>query len=86
MLVEQLRERNRSLDAEAGDLRRLADERRLEVRSMERFLTKTDRWAGSDLVQAVKDINNEILQFAAAASEGMAIIVSNSISGVPGTA
>ena len=71
ILLEQLRERNRTLDAENTELRRVAEERRLEVRSMERFLTKTDRWAGSDLVQAVKDINSEILQFAAAASEAM---------------
>ncbi|EJD06534.1 uncharacterized protein FOMMEDRAFT_165309 [Fomitiporia mediterranea MF3/22] len=71
ILLEQLRERNRTLDAENAELRRVAEERKLEVRSMERFLTKTDRWAGSDLVQAVKDINSEILQFAAAASEAM---------------
>lgn len=71
ILLEQLRERNRTLDAENTELRRVAEERKLEVRSMERFLNKTDRWAGSDLVQAVKDINNEVLQFAAAASEAM---------------
>ncbi|KAL5525757.1 hypothetical protein ACEPAG_7094 [Sanghuangporus baumii] len=71
ILLDQLRERNRTLDAENTELRRVAEERRLEVRSMERFLTKTDRWAGSDLMQAVKDINSEILQFAAAASEAM---------------
>ncbi|KAL5486032.1 hypothetical protein ACEPAI_7076 [Sanghuangporus weigelae] len=77
ILLDQLRERNRTLDAENTELRRVAEERRLEVRSMERFLTKTDRWAGSDLVQAVKDINSEILQFAAAASEAMHPPVAN---------
>ncbi|THG92609.1 hypothetical protein EW145_g8655, partial [Phellinidium pouzarii] len=70
ILLEQLRERARRLESDAAEARRAADERRLELRSMEHFLTKTDRWAGSDLVQATKDINSEILQFAAAASEG----------------
>ncbi|KAI5116260.1 hypothetical protein M0805_008165 [Coniferiporia weirii] len=70
ILLEQLRERSRRLESDANEARRTAEERRQELRSMEHFLTKSDRWAGSDLVQAVKDINSEILQFAAAASEG----------------
>ncbi|KAH8118007.1 hypothetical protein DFH11DRAFT_871185 [Phellopilus nigrolimitatus] len=70
ILLDQIRARARALESDALDARRAADERRQEVKSMERFLTKTDRWAGSDLVQTVKDINSEILQFAAAASEG----------------
>lgn len=68
-LVDSFRERNRTLEHENEHLRRIADERKQELRSMERFLSRNDRWAGSDLVQAVKDINQEILQFAAAASE-----------------
>ena len=68
-MLDNLRERNRALEHDNEHLRRLADERKQELRSMERFLSRNDRWAGSDLVQAVKDINQEILQFAAAASE-----------------
>jgi TolA-binding protein len=71
--VEQLRERNRKLEADVRDMHRLAEERAMEVKSLETFLTKTDRWAGAQIVQTVKDLNSEILQFAAAASETFAV-------------
>lgn len=69
-LIETLRSRARKLETDVAEAKRTADERRLELRSVEGFLTKTDRWAGTDLIQAVKDINNEILQFAATSAEG----------------
>lgn len=70
--VDVLRERNRKLEADYQEMRRLAEERRVEVRSLETFLSKTDKSAGSDLVQTVKDMNSEILRFSAAASESAA--------------
>ena len=70
--VEVLRDRNRKLEADYTEMRRLSEERRSEVRSLETFLTKTDKAAGSDLVQTVKDMNSEILRFSASASENAA--------------
>lgn len=70
--LDQLRERNHKVEEDYQDMRRLADERRLEVKSLETFLTKTDHISGSDLVQSIKDMNSEILQFSAAASESIA--------------
>ena len=40
-----------------------------ELRSLESFLTKTDEYSGQQIVQAVHDLNTEILQLAAAASD-----------------
>ena len=39
------------------------------LRSMDVFLTKTDNWSGAQIIQAVDDLNAEINQFAAAATE-----------------
>ena len=39
------------------------------ARSMDVFLTKTDNWSGAQIIQAVDDLNAEINQFAAAATE-----------------
>lgn len=71
--LDQLRDKNRKLESDLRDMHRLADERALEVKSLETFLTKTDRWAGAQIVQTVKDLNTEILQFSAAASESFAL-------------
>ncbi|TFK22888.1 hypothetical protein FA15DRAFT_695436 [Coprinopsis marcescibilis] len=38
-------------------------------RSSETFLTRTDTWSGAQVLQAVHDINSQILQFAASATE-----------------
>ncbi|KAG2018289.1 hypothetical protein CC2G_007728 [Coprinopsis cinerea AmutBmut pab1-1] len=38
-------------------------------RSSETFLTRTDTWSGAQVIQAVHDINSQILQFAASATE-----------------
>ncbi len=45
------------------------DEQRALAKSSEVFMTKTDSWSGAQVLQAVQDLNSEILQFAAAATE-----------------
>ena len=40
-----------------------------ELRSLESFLTKTDDYSGQQIIQAVHDLNTEILQLAAAVSD-----------------
>ena len=67
--LEALREDNRRLEAGYNDLRRFAEEQSAEVKSLEKFLNTTDKWPGAQVVQMVKDLNSEILQFSAAASE-----------------
>ena len=71
--LDSLRDKNRKLESDLRDLHRVAEERAGEVKSLETFLTKTDRWAGAQIVQTVKDLNTEILQFSAAASETFAL-------------
>lgn len=44
-------------------------EERAQERSFDAFLTKTDAWSGAQVIQAVHDLNSEILQFAAAATD-----------------
>ncbi|KAF8338406.1 hypothetical protein F5887DRAFT_983627 [Amanita rubescens] len=46
-----------------------AAEDRARLRSTEAYLTRTDSWSGAQVLQAVQDINSEILQFAASATE-----------------
>lgn len=69
IFIDELQQRNEKLERDLRESQRLAEERRIEVKSMEQFLSRTDTWAGSDMVQCVKDMNTEILQFSAAASE-----------------
>ena len=45
------------------------DEQRARARTADVYLTRTDTWSGAQVLQAVHDINSEILQFAAAATE-----------------
>lgn len=47
----------------------LVDEERARARTADAYLTRTDTWSGAQVLQAVHDINSEILQFAAAATE-----------------
>jgi hypothetical protein len=47
----------------------ILQEQSAHTRSLEIFLTKTDQWSGAQVIQAVHDLNCEILQFAASASE-----------------
>jgi len=45
------------------------EEQHAQARSVETFLTKTDLWSGAQVIQAIRDLNSEILQFSASASE-----------------
>ena len=47
----------------------LPDEERARTRSSESYLSKIDSWSGAQVLQAVHDINSEVLQFAASATE-----------------
>ena len=47
----------------------LPDEERARLRSSESYLSRIDSWSGAQVLQAVHDINSEILQFAASATE-----------------
>ncbi|EIN09809.1 hypothetical protein PUNSTDRAFT_101732 [Punctularia strigosozonata HHB-11173 SS5] len=44
-------------------------EARARQKSLEVFCTKTDEWSGADVCEAVRDLNSEVLQFAAGVSE-----------------
>lgn len=44
-------------------------ETRARTQSLEVFCTKTDDWSGADVCEAVRDLNSEVLQFAAGVSE-----------------
>ncbi|KAJ7285064.1 hypothetical protein C8J57DRAFT_1432279 [Mycena rebaudengoi] len=55
--------------ARAGESSRDISEQRAQLRSTELFMTKTDSWSGAQIVQAVHDLNSEIIQLAASATE-----------------
>ncbi|KAG9314966.1 hypothetical protein JVU11DRAFT_4075 [Chiua virens] len=59
----------RPCDIPADNVSTVSEEERAQARSMEVFLTKTDLWSGAQVIQAVQDLNSEILQFAASAVE-----------------
>lgn len=58
-----------SSDAIIETISTVSEEERAHGKSMEIFLTKTDLWSGAQVIQAVQDLNSEILQFAASAVE-----------------
>jgi hypothetical protein len=45
------------------------EEDRARIRSQETYMTRIDSWSGAQVLQAVHDINSEILQFAASVTE-----------------
>jgi len=45
------------------------DEYIAHLQSFDVFMTKTDSWSGSQVIQAVRDLNSEILQFSASLTE-----------------
>jgi hypothetical protein len=49
-----------------------ADEERAQVQSSEVFLTKADSWSGVQIIQAIQDLNSEVLQFAASVTDNSA--------------
>ena len=52
-----------------GDDLSIAQEQAAHTKSLEIFLTKTDIWSGAQIIQAVIDLNSEVFQYAAAASD-----------------
>ena len=59
----------RSSYAELANSVRTLESSGEELRSLKSFLTKTDEYSGQQIIQAVHDLNTEILQLAAAVSE-----------------
>ncbi|KAF8808683.1 hypothetical protein BYT27DRAFT_7232592 [Phlegmacium glaucopus] len=51
------------------DIQHWHHEERARIRSSESYLSRIDSWSGAQVLQAVHDINSEILQFAASATE-----------------
>ncbi|TFY76404.1 hypothetical protein EWM64_g7607 [Hericium alpestre] len=47
----------------------VAEENYAPVKDLETFFTKTDSWSGAQVIEAVQDLNTEILQLAAAGTE-----------------
>jgi len=45
------------------------DEYIAHLQSFDTFMTKTDSWSGAQVIQAVRDLNSEILQFSASLTE-----------------
>lgn len=61
--------RRASSDVVRDNISTISEEDRAHAKGMEVFLTKTDLWSGAQVIQAVQDLNSEILQFAASAVE-----------------
>lgn len=55
--------------SESLALSAMSNEEWAQRRSAEAFMTRTDSWSGAQVLQAVQDLNSEILQFAASATE-----------------
>ncbi|KAI0034230.1 hypothetical protein K488DRAFT_77385 [Vararia minispora EC-137] len=66
---ERERERIRLSRANPLPLPPVPVEENLSEPGLEVFLTKTDRWSGAQVIEAVQDLNSEILQLAAAVTE-----------------
>ncbi|KAJ7126911.1 hypothetical protein C8R44DRAFT_779874 [Mycena epipterygia] len=47
----------------------LLEEHQAQLRSTDVYMTRTDSWSGAQVMQAVHDLNSEIIQFAASATE-----------------
>jgi hypothetical protein len=47
----------------------LLEEHRAQTRSTEVYMTRTDSWSGAQVMQAVHDLNSEIIQLASSATE-----------------
>lgn len=56
------------------------DEERARARVQETYLSRVDSWSGAQVLQAVHDLNSEILQFAASAVESCTFITPSSTS------
>ena len=56
-------------DEEGEEAEEADEEERAHLRGLDTFLTKVDRFSGAQIIQALQDLNSEILQFAASATE-----------------
>ena len=61
-----------SLRATYGDARQTILSQAEELAALKSFLSKTDDWSGAQLLQAVADLNSEIIQVAASVAEEFA--------------
>ncbi|KAG2154053.1 hypothetical protein DEU56DRAFT_772607 [Suillus clintonianus] len=61
--------RRNGSDPHPDNMSTVSEEERAQSRSLETFLNKIDLWSGAQVIQAVQDLNSEILQFAASATE-----------------
>ncbi|KAG1804975.1 uncharacterized protein HD556DRAFT_1226087 [Suillus plorans] len=61
--------RRNGSDPYPDNMSTVSEEERAQSRSLETFLNKIDLWSGAQVIQAVQDLNSEILQFAASATE-----------------
>ncbi|KAH9944987.1 uncharacterized protein BXZ73DRAFT_37919 [Epithele typhae] len=61
-----------SLRATYGDARQVILSQAEELAALKSFLSKTDDWSGAQLLQAVADLNSEIIQLAASIAEEFA--------------
>lgn len=67
-----LRKAYDALSASHALVQQTLRERSEEVASLQTFLTKTDEISGAQLIQAIQDLNSEILQLAASVAEEFA--------------
>ena len=65
--------RNKSLPPAPRSIKATYDDERLPPPGAEIFLNKTDSWSGAQVIQAVQDLNSEILQLSASATESVTI-------------
>lgn len=61
--------RHNGSDPHLDNMSTVSEEERAQSRGLETFLNKIDLWSGAQIIQAVQDLNSEILQFAASATE-----------------
>lgn len=64
-----------SLRATYGDARQTILSQAEELASLKSFLSKTDDWSGAQLLQALADLNSEIIQLSASIAEEFAAVL-----------
>jgi hypothetical protein len=68
--IDRLRgDSSRPLTGSSGSSISGDEEDRALHQGLETFLTKTDGWSGAQVIQAVQDLNSEVLQFAASSTD-----------------
>lgn len=67
--LSRLRAEHQSVLSTHVETLRSLQERGEEVKSLKTFLSKTDEWSGAQVLQVLQDLNAEIVQLSAGASE-----------------